>query len=99
VEKKFAPTGEKREADPSILDFQTLVQTLAQDKKLSPQKVRAIIKGLADMTTAALKTGKTVKIAGLGVLRVKPARSDTVAKPEKRVVLAPSKQLRAAVNG
>jgi len=85
-----------------VLDFATLVETLAQQQKLPDSKIRAVLRELFALTAEGLKSGKAVRIRGLGLLQVRepaaasqrPGSSGRV--PAKRIVLSPEKALKAA---
>ena len=96
-----------REASPipraSVLDFATLVEALAAQQKLPASKIRATLRGLFALTAEGLKSGKAVRIRGLGVLKVREApaageRAGGSARGSgKRIVLAADKALKGAV--
>jgi nucleoid DNA-binding protein len=88
-----------------ILDYPVVVEKLAEQQKLPEIKVRAIVRGLVGLVAEGLKTGKAVRIAGLGVLRIRDAKEPSAltveGKPrgvKKRVVLSPAKQFNAAAD-
>jgi nucleoid DNA-binding protein len=80
-----------------VLGFAELVTALAQQQKLPDSKVRSILRGLFALTAEGLKSGKSVRIQGLGMLRVRePAAAAPGRVPGKRIVLAAEKALKAA---
>ena len=86
----------------NVLDFATLVATLAQQQKLPDNKIRAVLRGLFDLTAEGLKSGKAVRIRGLGMLQVREpgpaALQRTGGQAPKRIVLSAEKALKAAVD-
>jgi nucleoid DNA-binding protein len=88
-----------------ILDYPVVVEKLAEQQKLSEIKVRAVVRGLVGLVAEGLKTGKAVRIGGLGVLRIRDTKAPSALpledKPraaKKRVVLSPAKQFNVAVD-
>jgi nucleoid DNA-binding protein len=88
----------------NILEFSSLVETLAQQQSLPDQKVRMILRGLFALAAEGLKEGKAVRIRGLGVLRVREAAAARVSSGQpqpreqrKRIVLSPDRGLKSAV--
>lgn len=83
----------------NALDSRTLAEALAKDTGVPLKKVLQLLTGLASKSAAALKEGKSVHITGLGVLlaRERPAAAGSADAATKHIVLAPAKQLKAAV--
>jgi nucleoid DNA-binding protein len=83
-----------------ILDSRALIDALALELGLPRRKVSQVLTSLASNAASALKAGKKVRIAGLGVLRVREKVGGAAASgSQKRVILVPGKQLKAAVEG
>jgi nucleoid DNA-binding protein len=88
-----------------ILDYSTVVEKLADQQKLSEIKVRAVVRGLVALVADGLKSGKAVRIGGLGVLRVRDMQARAALtvggkshKVSKRVVLSSAKKFNIAVD-
>jgi len=79
----------------NVVEFATLVEALAGQQKLSSRQVRALLRQLFALTTEGLKAGKSVRIRGLGMLRIREPREGR--PPRRRIVLAAEKALKAAL--
>jgi len=101
-----APTDDEAvKKSVEILDYSTVVEKLADRQKLSEVKVRAVVRGLVALVADGLKSGKAVRIGGLGVLRVRDMEARAALtvggkshKASKRVVLSSAKKFNIAVN-
>jgi len=88
-----------------ILDFRMVVEKLAGQQKLSEIQVRRVVRGLVALVADGLRNGQAVRIAGLGVLRVRniearsaPTVQGDARKAKKRIVLSPAKKFNIAVD-
>lgn len=87
------------------LDYPTVVEKLADQQKLPETKARAIVRDLIGIIADGLKSGKAVRIGGLGTLRVREAKvgevspgHDETQTPRRRVVLSPEKKFNIAID-
>jgi nucleoid DNA-binding protein len=88
-----------------ILDYPSVVEKLADQQKLPETKARAIVRDLIGIVAEGLKSGKAVRIGGLGVLRVRDRKAGAVApggeeaqNAGKRVVLSPAKKFNISID-
>lgn len=89
----------------NVVEFATLVETLAQTQKLRQSQVRAVLRQLFALTADGLRAGKSVRIRGLGMLRIREPAGDVPAREgrpvrgaRKRIVLSAEKALKAALD-
>ncbi len=88
-----------------VLDYPSVVEKLADQQKLPETKARAIVRDLIGIVAEGLKSGKAVRIGGLGVLRVRDRKAGAVApggdeaqNAGKRVVLSPAKKFNISID-
>jgi DNA-binding protein HU-beta len=84
-----------------------LAVTLAADHQLTKRAGQALLDDLVSLITKHLKRGEKIRIAGLGILRVRnraarrgrnPATGEAIKiKASKKVAFRPSKELKLAV--
>jgi DNA-binding protein HU-beta len=84
-----------------------LAATLAADHQLTKRAGQALLDDLVSLITKHLKRGEKIRIAGLGILRVRkraarmgrnPATGEAIKiKASKKVAFRPSKELKLAV--
>ena len=97
----------KKAASPATITLKHLAAALADDHELSKKAAEAILTDMVGKITKHLKKGATVRIAGLGILRVRkrgprmgrnPATGEAIKiKASKRVAFRAAKELRDAV--
>lgn len=91
----------------STITTKHLAYALAKQHKLTKKQGRQMLEELAEMIRKHLKEGEQVKIAGLGILRVRnraarvgrnPATGETIQiKASKKVAFRPSLALKMAI--
>jgi nucleoid DNA-binding protein len=89
----------------NVLEFATLVEALAQQQKLGESQVRAILRQLFSLTAEGLRAGKSVRIRGLGMLRIREPAADVPAREgrsarsaRRRIVVSAEKALKVALD-
>jgi len=91
----------------STITTKHLAYALAKQHKLTKKQGRQMLEELAEMIRKHLKEGEQVKIAGLGILRVRnraarvgrnPATGEAIQiKASKKVAFCPSLALKMAI--
>ena len=91
----------------SMITTKHLAYALAKQHKLTKKQGRQMLEELAEMIKKHLKEGEQVKIAGLGILRVRnraarvgrnPATGEAIQiKASKKVAFRPSLALKMAI--
>jgi putative toxin-antitoxin system antitoxin component (TIGR02293 family) len=82
----MAPAPPKRKPTKPLINADDLARTFADQHGLTPEQGQMMLKDLTGLITKHFKQGERVTIAGLGVLRSKPAKN-TPAPPPKLVSL------------
>ena len=85
---------------PNVVRTSEIIEAVAKKLKLPKKSVKGVIEALAAVAGPALKSGKRVQIKGLGILLVRDVRvpagqAPKAGAPAKRLVLMPSKTLKA----
>ena len=92
-EVKSKPEARRKE----LLDYGQFIETFAKELKIPEKRARAIVRAFAAQLALSLRTGKVVKIAGLGAFRL---RDDPTTLPVgKRLVFRPAKRLMVSLSG